>query len=190
MKLTSLRFSVIAAAFCLGLVSVPAGAVGFVVHVSDMQAWLKAHPEVDPKTLKNPDGSTARIVKVTTMKEWVAAHPDVFNPKQAPVKLFLGTGSYTLTPTLKWNQYGLKEPVEYFAVGIYNARENMKSVYERDRIPPGEIVKSGPDTYTWQVPKGVLKAGAEYYFQVVAFSKTTELKDVVAGYWNMRAEAK
>ncbi|MDO8279837.1 MAG: hypothetical protein Q7T63_17145 [Burkholderiaceae bacterium] len=182
--------STLFASLWLALWSQCAVAIGFVVHVGDKQAWLKAHPEVNPKTLKNPDGSDAKIVKVSTMKEWMAAHPDILKQRDSQAKTVLSGPSLSLTPILLWDLSGLKEPVNYYAVGIYSTKENMKTVYEKDRLADAEIGKTKDGRKTWRVPPGVLKAGFEYYFQVVAFSKSTELKDVVGGYWTMRPDAK
>jgi len=148
----------------VGFIQLPAWGIGFVVNTTDIKTWLKAHPEVDPNTLTHKNDKT-RVVKVTTVKEWLKAHPNVDPAKYKSWKAD-EVISYPspLQPTISWPQV----PADVKKTGILIVSKDPKDgvVFEK------EIVER-----TITLPKGVLKPGKTYLYQLGHIRANGEIMD-------------
>ncbi len=131
-----------------------AEAIGFVVSRTDLQTFLKAHPEVKVHT-----------VEVMTMAEWLKANPNVDPRNRTTFKLDeVVTVPVPLSPTL-WPK----------------CPTNMKSALALIiGLDPKEGIVwqvNGVTAEKLTVPAGKLKPGRKYYWQMGFIMKDGTIQD-------------
>jgi len=131
-----------------------AEAIGFVVSRTDLQIFLKNHPEVKVHT-----------VKVMTMEEWLKAHPNVDPKNRTKFKPDeVVTMPVPLSPTL-WPKYPANmKSASALIIGL-DPKEGI--VWEVNGITADKLT----------IPAGKLKPGRKYYWQMGFIMKDGTIQD-------------